>query len=75
LGDHVLTSEFKNGWLARHASLPTPVLEYGSFQISPGDPNNDFITGRKERATVGSKLSGIHGDPVYRGTTVLVIDS
>lgn len=45
------------------------------FRFPPDDPDNDWITGGKERATVGSKLSGIPGDPDYRGTTILVIDS
>ena len=54
---------------------PAPVFKYGSFQISPGDPDNDWITGGKERVTVGPKSSGLPGDPDCCGTTVLVTDS
>ena len=45
------------------------------FGFPPGDPDNEWITGEKERVTVGPKLSGLQGDPDYCGTTVLVIDS
>ena len=36
----------------------------------PGDPDNDRITGVKERATVGPKVSGLPGEPDYQGITV-----
>jgi hypothetical protein len=47
----------------------------GRFRYPPGDPDNDWITGAKERPTVGPKLPGLPRDPDYRGTTVLVTDS
>jgi hypothetical protein len=46
----------------RHQSWSTDCLWF-----SIGDSDNDRITGVKERAAVGPKLSGLPGDPDYRG--------
>ena len=63
-------------WLAGSSCFTPQHLSrsMGCFRFPPGDPDNDWITGGKESATVGPKSSGLPRDPAYRGTTVLVID-
>jgi len=62
------------GWLVLFHPLH-PSWSMDRFRFPLGNPDNEWITGGKERAKVGSKLSGLLGDPDYRGITVLVIDS
>jgi hypothetical protein len=38
--------------------------------VSPSNPDKHWITRMKERATVGSKLSGLPWDPDYQASTV-----
>jgi hypothetical protein len=54
-------------WLALHMLPMPPVWEYG---LSAGDLDSDWITGGRERAIVGPKLSGFYGDLDCQGTAV-----
>jgi len=62
------------GWLV----LLHPCNYLGKWIVSdfsPGDPDNDWITGGKEMVTVGPESSGLPRDPDCCGTTVLVTNS
>jgi hypothetical protein len=71
LWDYILTTkELKTGWLfTLHPCHQSQSMD--SFRFPYGDPDHDWITGRKERATVGPKLKYYPGIWISEGPLYL----
>jgi len=63
-----VTALLLSSWtLPGSSHLTPPISECGLSEISRGEPDNDRILEGKKTAILGAKLSGLSGDPDYRG--------